>query len=99
MTRRNRSGITGRISWLTPFAWNAGNVVLSSFKRAYDGGGYILRLFENEGRETGLALHVPGFSLAWLADLNESPGEPLVLVAGRLDLQVKPYKIFILLLR
>jgi hypothetical protein len=87
------------ITRLTPFAWNAGNVVLSSFKRAYDGGGYILRLFENEGRETDLALHIPGFSQAWLSDLNENPDEPLALAAGRLDLQVKPYKIITLLLR
>ena len=89
----------GQPGRLPSFAWDAGNIVQSAFKRAYDGDGYILRLFENEGRETRLTLRLESFSEIYLADLNERPGQRLEIINGAVQLEFKPYKIVTLLMK
>jgi alpha-mannosidase len=75
-----------------PFRWNAPGVQFSAFKRSLDGEAYILRLYENQGRETELEIELNGFSSARLADLAEQPLEDVPIENGRARLSIGRYK-------
>lgn len=84
---------------LLPFAFLNDDVQFSAFKRAYDGDGYILRFFENQGRTVEARLSLSGFTRAFLSNMNEQIGEELPLMGDSLSLEVAPYKVVTLLLR
>jgi alpha-mannosidase len=73
---------------------DAGNVVISTLKRAEDGDGIVIRFVETEGRETDctvtLATTITG---ADEVDLRENHLAAAKLDDGRLVLQIKPYEI------
>ncbi|MGE6740321.1 alpha-mannosidase [Allorhizobium pseudoryzae] len=75
-------------------------VSLEAIKRAEDGDGVIVRLWETQGRrrEASVRLH-PCFGEAQLVDLLEEGGDPLDLQGGRLKLSFKPFEIMTLRLR
>jgi len=62
------------------FDWDAANVQFSAFKKAADDDGYILRFFENQGRQTNVMLPVQPFKRAALSNMNEE-------ILGELDIQ------------
>lgn len=82
-----------------PFRWNESNIVFSAFKHAADDSGYILRLYENEGRDTRAKIELNGFSEAFLCDLNETVEEQLPIQDGKLELAFRPFKIVTVYLR
>jgi alpha-mannosidase len=75
-----------------PFSWSARNVQFSAFKESRDGKAYILRLYENQGRETALEIELDGFALASLAGLDEQPLAPLPILDGRARVFFGRYK-------
>jgi alpha-mannosidase len=84
---------------MLPFTFLNDAVQFSAFKRAYDGDGYVLRFFENQGRRVEAKLHLSGFARAFVSNMNEEILEQLPLVDGNLSLNVAPYKVITLLLR
>ena len=77
-------------------AWHEDNIQFSAFKRSLDGNGYILRFFENQGKETNAKISIPDFSGAFLSDLDERNGEKIELNSKSISLNVKPYKVITL---
>ncbi len=75
-----------------PFRWDAPNVQFSAFKDSQDGKATILRLFENQGRETELEIELNGFTSASLTDLAEQALGPLPIVDGRVSIPLGRYK-------
>jgi len=90
---------SGDIAPCTPYSWDPENIRFSCFKRAEDGNGYILRLWENEGKETNFELKLQGFTSAELTNGEEIVTEPLPIENNRVNLKVKPYGIVTLRLR
>ena len=66
-----------------------GQVLITAFKPAYDGNGYILRMFERAGKAAETSLKVPsGYRIACEVNLLEDRiGE------ADKDLQFKPFEI------
>jgi mannosylglycerate hydrolase len=84
---------------LQPFRLLDGAVRFSCFKRAFDGGAWVLRCYEDQGRSVTARLRLDGFRSARLSDMNEEPGQALALGPdGTLELPVGPYKVVTLLL-
>jgi mannosylglycerate hydrolase len=73
--------------------WDKPNIQFSAYKRCYNRDGYIVRLFENQGKETDVKIFVNGFNKAWLTNLNEETGEELNIDNSSISLRVRPYKI------
>lgn len=71
------------------------NVILVTMKRAEDGDGYVLRLFETEGRATEAALRLPllGRFEAALVNLVEEPIRPLEVRDGMLAVPLGPFSL------
>jgi alpha-mannosidase len=84
---------------LLPFMFLTEGVQFSAFKRAYDGDGYILRFFENQGRTIDVRLGLQGFRHAFLSNMNEEIFEQLPLLDAEVSLSVAPYKVITLLLQ
>ncbi len=79
---------------------DAKNVILETVKRAEDGNGVVLRLYESENSRTEAVLHVPAeFHAAYSTDLLENIEQPLALADGNVTLLLKPYEIKTVLLR
>jgi len=78
-------------------AVNAPNVVLETVKRAEDGRGLIVRLYENQRRRGSVTLST-GFSLAavWRTNLLEENRERLACTAERVTVPLVPYQILTL---
>ncbi|MBN1487316.1 MAG: alpha-mannosidase [Anaerolineae bacterium] len=70
------------------------NVVIETLKRAEDGQGLIMRLYENQ-RQRGPALIKTGFPLkeVWRVNLMEENQEPLDCESGAVMLDLGPYQI------
>ncbi|MBI2442058.1 MAG: hypothetical protein HYV35_11900 [Lentisphaerae bacterium] len=82
------------------FQLEPANLVISCFKRAQDGAGYILRFWENEGRPTMARLRLAaGVSRVFLCNLNEKVVKPLPWNGETIKLKVAPYKIITLKLK
>lgn len=76
-----------------PYAVSGQNIQFSAFKVCYDGDGYILRLFENQGRETETEIELPPcFKSASLANMNERTLSELPIDGGKVRLHFMPYK-------
>ena len=84
---------------MLPFAFLNDDVQFSAFKRAYDGDGYILRFYENQGKAVEASLRLHGFQRVFLSNMNEEILEETMLRDGTLNLSVAPYKVITLLLR
>ncbi|NLB38237.1 MAG: hypothetical protein GX810_03175 [Clostridiales bacterium] len=82
-----------------PFRWNGDNIQFSAFKRSDAQDGYILRLYENQGRHTEVDLHTHGFRQAFLAGMDEDAREELPMQDGALRLAFAPYKALTIKLR
>lgn len=74
---------------------DAANVVLVALKRAEDGDGHVLRLFETEGRATETAIRLPALGRfeATLANLVEEPLRPLEVRDGSLVVPLAPFSL------
>ena len=72
----------------------AGNVIVEAVKRAEDGNGMIVRLYEatQAGTRTIVSLHFPVQSVAE-TNLLEEDGRPLALQNGALALEFRPFEI------
>jgi alpha-mannosidase len=70
------------------------NIVVETIKRAEDGNGLIVRLYESQRRRSQVRLHL-GFKLgsAWLANLLEENQTELAPDGNMLALSVRPYEI------
>lgn len=76
-----------------PFSVDADNIQFSAFKKCYDHDGYILRLYENQGKATQAHVKLsPVFTGAALANMNERDIGPLSIVDGEIVLDFQPYK-------
>lgn len=75
------------------FSWDESNLQYSAFKPCYDGDGYILRIYENQGVSTQATIRIGCFTKAWLSNLNEEMVQELKMEQGRLCIHVGAYKI------
>ncbi len=73
---------------------NAPNMVIETVKRAEDGDGVIVRLYESQ-RQRGLVTLQTGFPLkaAWRTSLLEDNDEALSVEGNSIELTVRPYEI------
>jgi alpha-mannosidase len=73
---------------------DAEHVVIEAVKRAEDGAGTVLRLFEAAGAEATTRVRF-GFAVkkAWLTDLHEQPVQALKVVDGGVELALRPFQI------
>ena len=76
-------------------------VVVTALKAADDGDGSIVRLHEAFGGWRRLRLRAPGATLAERMDLLEQPmnAEPLPVVDGEIELELRPFELVTLRLR
>lgn len=75
------------------FGWNESNIQFSSFKKCMDHDGYILRVFENQGKKTEVRIWVGEFQKAWNSNMNEESLDLLEITDGYVDIKVLPYKV------
>ena len=70
------------------------NVIVETVKRAEDGQGVILRLYESQRKrcQVGIIFPLP-VKAAWITDLLEENLSPLQLLDNGLSLELKPYQI------
>jgi len=83
---------------MLPFAFANDDVQFSAFKRSYDGNGYILRFFENQGKTGEANVRLNGFTRVFMSNMNEEIGAEIPLRDGNLTLSVAPYRVITLLL-
>ena len=75
------------------------NILISTFKRAVDYSGHILRLWENEGISTQIEVQLlKRFKRAFITNLNEEVIEEVRIEENCLHLKFEPYKIITVLL-
>lgn len=73
---------------------NAENVVIETVKKAYDGNGTVVRMYESMNKRTELTLTLGfNFKTAVLCDLLENPIQPLNIINNTVMLPVKNYEI------
>jgi alpha-mannosidase len=82
-----------------PFAWDEPNIAFSAFKRAEDGDGYILRLYEMLGKAVTACIRLDGFQTAIICRMDESHLAPLEVQNGCIRVEFAPHKIVSLRLR
>jgi len=68
-----------------------GNVMLTAFKKAEDGDGYIIRLYEAEGQATTATIEFPLFKIkeAWLTDGVEREQEKIITDGKKFTIELK----------
>ena len=81
-------------------ATNCSNIVIETIKRAEDGNGIIVRLYENQ-RQRGKFTLTTAFPItqAWRANILEENQEPIPVNGNHLKYQIKPYQILTLRLK
>ena len=90
---------TETIGALKPFfVWDAMNIQFSAFKRRMGQKGYILRLYENQGKAVSCKIHLNGFKTAALSGLDERDGSPLPMEHGDVEVSFGAYKAVTLIL-
>jgi mannosylglycerate hydrolase len=75
------------------FNWDKGNIQFSTFKRCYNRDGYILRVYENQGKSSSVIFSVDGFTKAYFSNLDEQTLEAIEIREGKMNIQVDAYKI------
>jgi alpha-mannosidase len=88
-SKQENNGMKG----IEGIAWNEDNIQFSAFKRSLDGIGYVLRVFENQGKSTEVKISIPDFETAFLSDLDEKTGVKLEISKKSISIDVKPYKV------
>jgi len=76
------------------FYWDAENIRFSAYKKCYDHDGHILRVYENQGKEVCVKIHINTdmYKQVFLSNMNEQTGEELQISDNSITLVVKPYK-------
>lgn len=76
---------------------DAPNIIIETIKRAEDGHGFIVRLYEAQRRRGPITL-TTGFDLAsaWRCNLLEENQAEVAVQDNRVELAVKPYEIITL---
>lgn len=92
--RRPGAGAPAGLQSTSLLAVDRPNIVIETVKRAEDGNGLIVRLYENQ-RQRKRVILTAGFSLAsaWRTNLLEENQEELSLNGSTVGLFVKPYEI------
>jgi alpha-mannosidase len=100
MTHMVRSGQNEDIigDGMQPLELLTDNVQFSAFKCSYDGSGYILRFYENQGRNAEVLIRLNGFSKAFLSNMNEDILEEIKIRDGVISINVGIYKVMTLML-
>jgi mannosylglycerate hydrolase len=81
------------------FAMEKGELLVSAVKKAQDGRGVVLRLWENDGRAVKQKIRLsPAVSKVFLCNLNEDIEREVPVWDGVVTLEAGPYKILTLLL-
>lgn len=76
-----------------PFQWPEKNIQFSAFKRSYEGDAYILRIYENQGKETPVRIRLDRkFGEVWLSNMDEQKLEKLEIRESGVDIRVGPYR-------
>jgi len=90
-TKRDTHHATRSLSFL---ACDSANIVIETIKRAEDGSGFIVRLYESQRRRGEITL-TTAFDLAavWRCNLLEENQNEVAAEANRVVLTVKPYEI------
>ncbi len=88
-----KKGAKGAVA--TPaFQVAPGNLRVSAVKRAADDDGWILRFWENEGRQTTACVTLaPAFGKVVQTNLNEETLRPVKASRGQVTIEVRPYQI------
>lgn len=89
----NAASVDGYISVDAP------QIIVDTLKRAEDGNGYILRLFEANGCYTDTTLSVKNMTVCTLTDMLERPEQELTVENSTVQLRFKPYEILTLRFR
>lgn len=74
------------------FGWKETNLQFSAFKKCLNRDGYILRFFENQGKETKASIYIGDFKNAWTSNMDEATLESLEILNGYVNVNVLPYK-------
>jgi len=70
------------------------NIVVTAFKKADDERGYILRVYEGEGKEKNFTIEFHReVKECWETNLLEEDTKGLTFYKNRVDLSTKPYEI------
>jgi len=72
---------------------SAPSVLVEAFKRAEDGEGYILRIYESLGREVDATVRVKDMVCCELSDMLENKISGIAVEDGAAELRIKPYEI------
>jgi len=80
------------------FVWEEENIQFSAFKRRMRRDGYILRLYENQGKAVNCTLRLNGFASVALSDMDEREGKPLPVEHGVVEVAFGAYKAVTLIL-
>ncbi len=75
-----------------PVVWDTKKLQFSAFKIAQDRDGYILRLYENQGRKVKTKIQLHMFKEAWLSNMNEDQLEALKIEGCAVAVEVLPYQ-------
>ncbi len=76
------------------------NVILETIKKAEDGNGTVIRMYESENSytKTKLTVHAP-FEKAYICNLLEETQEETTVTGNVIDVVLKPYEVVTVLLR
>ena len=75
---------------------SASNVFAETLKRAEDGRGYVLRLYEASGRLTDTTIAVKNMTACWATDMLENPEKELAVEEEAVSVRLTPYEILTL---
>ena len=68
-------------------------IVIETVKRAEDGNGIVLRMYEAYKERKNVQISLPQAKEVWLCDLNEKEEEKLSLDGGMVAFNIKPFEI------
>ena len=76
----------------------ASNIMIETVKKAYEGLGIVIRLYENHGGKTQTYIHLPDLNAeqVWVCDMMENPLYPLEQSKDGYLIVFKPYEIITL---
>lgn len=80
------------VSFPPSFGWKEPNLQFSAFKKCMNRDGYILRFYENQGKETKASIYIGDFKNAWISNMDEVTLERMEILNGFIMVNVPPYK-------
>jgi len=80
------------------FSWDSPNIQFSAYKKCRpihgnDRDGYILRVYENQGKATLVKIRVNGYKQAYISDMSEKTGAELPMTDHCITLNIEAYKV------